>query len=64
MFTPIYHHVGQKKHYNDTLDASLKAFNINPDLWEKLALHRPTWHNLVQNGVKLLEDIYGLARCD
>ena len=34
---------GQKKHFKDTLKASLKDFSIDPYVWENLALDRASW---------------------
>ena len=36
---------GQYKRYKDTLKASLKNFNINPDTWENLAATRTAWRS-------------------
>ena len=39
---------GQYKHYKDTLKASLKNFNIDPDIWENLASIRTTWRSEIR----------------
>ena len=36
---------GQKKHFKDTLKASLKDFSIDPDVWENLASDRASLGN-------------------
>ncbi|XP_070207983.1 uncharacterized protein [Littorina saxatilis] len=48
-------HGGQKKRFKDTLKASLKAFSINPDTWEKSALDRATWRSSIHKGAKMCE---------
>ena len=41
---------GQRKRYKDTLKASLKDFNINPESWKGLAAERCTWRSLIRKG--------------
>ena len=41
---------GQKKHFKDTLNAFLKDFSIDPNVWENLASDRASWHNAVHHG--------------
>ena len=41
---------GQYKRYKDTLKASLKNFNIDPDTWENLASIRTTWRSEIRRG--------------
>ena len=43
-------HGGAKKHYKDTLKASLKAFDFNPDTWEDSACDRNKWRLAVHKG--------------
>ena len=38
----------QYKRYKDTLKASLKNFNIDPDTWENLAAIRTTWRSEIR----------------
>ena len=38
---------GQKKHFHDTLKASLKDFSTDPDVWESLALVGAPWKDIV-----------------
>ena len=44
-----------KKRYKDSLKASLKAFNINPDSWEAAAQDRSGWRAAVHEGAKSCE---------
>ena len=46
---------GQKKRLKDSLKASLKAFDINCDSWEQMALDRPHWYSSIFNGSKAYE---------
>jgi hypothetical protein len=41
---------GQKKRFNDTLNASMKSLSIDPDSWEAQAENRTTWRGLVSKG--------------
>ena len=41
---------GPKKRYKDTLKASLKSFNIEPDTWEQAAQDRKVWRASVLKG--------------
>ena len=43
---------GQKKSFKDTLEASLKAFNIYRTQWEQAAMERRQWWSAVYNGAK------------
>ena len=47
---------GQFKRYKDTLKASLKKFNINPDTWENTAAVRTTWRSVIRRGAIQYED--------
>ena len=47
---------GQKKHFKDTLKASLKSFDIDINTWDKVAVDRPTWRSLTQKGCQLHEE--------
>ena len=44
-----------KKRYKDTLKASLKAFGINHDSWEKAAADRTKWQAAVHSGARCHE---------
>ena len=46
---------GQKKRYKDTLKASLKNCDIDPDSWETVATDRSTWRSSVHAGVASFE---------
>ena len=46
---------GQKKHYKDTLKASLKDFNIPTESWEQAAQDRTKWHCLINKGTSQFE---------
>ena len=46
---------GQKKHYKDTLKASLKDFNITTESWEQAAQDRTKWHCLINKGASQFE---------
>ena len=46
---------GQKKHYKDTLKASLKDFNIPTESWERAAQERTKWHCLINKGPSQFE---------
>ena len=48
---------GQYKRYKDTLKASLKNFNINPDTWENLAAIRTSWCSEIWRGATQHENI-------
>ena len=48
---------GQYKRYKDTLKASLKNFNINPDTWENLAAIRTAWRSEIRRGATQHENI-------
>ena len=52
-------HGGQKKHYKDTLKASVKSLDIDTTTWETLAQNRPTWRCLIHKGCQAYE-----ARCN
>ena len=43
-------HGGQKKRYKDTLNASLKDFNIPTESWEHFAQDRTKWRGLIRRG--------------
>ena len=47
---------GQFKRFKDTLKASLKKFNINPDTWENTAAVRTTWRSVIRRGAIQYED--------
>ena len=47
---------GQYKRYKDTLKASLKNFNIDPDTWENLASIRTTWRSEIRRGATQYEN--------
>ena len=47
---------GQYKRYKDTLKASLKNFNIDPDTWENLAAIRTTWRSEIRRGATQYEN--------
>ena len=47
---------GQYKHYKDTLKASLKNFNIDPDTWANLAAIRTTWRSEIRRGATQYEN--------
>ncbi|KAI8513702.1 hypothetical protein Bbelb_080260 [Branchiostoma belcheri] len=47
---------GQRKRYKDSLKASLKAFNIKADSWERLASDRPLWRRTVREGAATCEE--------
>ena len=44
-----------KKRFLDSLKASLKDFDIDPDTWESRAENRPTWRSLIRSGAKSFE---------
>ena len=44
-------HRGQKKHFKDTLKASIKSFNTDPEAWEELAQNHSNWYSLTNKGV-------------
>ena len=46
---------GQYKRYKDTLKATMKNFQIDPDNWEQAALDRPTWRSLIHKGGRVFE---------
>ena len=48
---------GQYKHYKDTLQASLKNFNINPDTWDNLSAIRTAWRSEIRRGAAQHENI-------
>ena len=48
-------HGGQKKRFKDTLKATLKDCQIDPDHWEELALDRSAWRQKTKAGVKQFE---------
>ena len=48
---------GQYKRYKDTLKASLKNFNINPNTWENLAAIRTAWRSEIRRGAAQHENI-------
>ena len=48
---------GQYKRHKDTLQVSLKNFNINPDTWENLAAITTTWRSEIQRGATQYENI-------
>ena len=47
---------GQKKHYKDTLKASLKDFNIPIESWEQAAQDRTKWRCLINKGASQFEE--------
>ena len=48
---------GQYKRYKDTLKASLKNFNIDPDTWGNLAAIRTTWRSEIRRGATQYKNI-------
>ena len=46
---------GQRKRYKDTLKASLKNCNIDPDTWKEIARDRTFWRSTVSTGVSSFE---------
>ena len=46
---------GQKKRHKDTLKASLKSFNIEPETWETQVLDRPARQSCVSKGAAFYE---------
>ena len=46
---------GQKKHYKDTLKASLKDFDTPIGSWEQTAQERSKWQSLINKGAALYE---------
>jgi hypothetical protein len=46
---------GQKKRFKDSLKSSLKAFEIDWNSWEQMALDRPQWRASVFEGFKSCE---------
>uniref|UniRef100_A0A0L8GUM4 C2H2-type domain-containing protein n=1 Tax=Octopus bimaculoides TaxID=37653 RepID=A0A0L8GUM4_OCTBM len=48
-------HGGQRKRFKDSLNVSLKAFNIDPLSWEQTALNRTKWRAAVPNGARQYE---------
>ena len=46
---------GQKKHYKNTLKASLKDFNIPPESWEQAAQDRTKCRCLINKGASQFE---------
>ena len=46
---------GHKKRYKDTLNASLKDFNIPTESWEQAAQDRTKWHCLINKGASQFE---------
>ena len=49
---------GQKKHYKDTLKASLKDFDIPMGSWEQTAQERSKWRSPVNKGAAMKEREY------
>ena len=47
---------GQKKRFKDTLKASLKSFSIDISTWDKVAVDRSTWRNLMYKGAQSHEE--------
>ena len=47
---------GQYKRCKDTLKASLKNFNINPDTWENFAVIRTTWRSEIRRSATQYEN--------
>ena len=47
---------GQKKRYKDTLQASLKDFDIPMGSWEQTAQERSKWRCLINKGAALYEN--------
>ena len=43
-------HGGQKKRYKDTLETSLKDFNIPTESWEHIAQDQAKWRGLIRRG--------------
>ena len=41
-------HGGQKKRYKDTLNTSLKDFNIPTESWEQITQDRTNWRGLIR----------------
>ena len=48
-------HGGQKKRYKDTLNASLKDFNIPTQSWEQIAQDRAKWRGFIRRGASEYE---------
>ena len=48
---------GQKKRYKDTLNASLKDFNIPTESWERAAQDRTKWRCLTNKGAAQFESM-------
>ena len=46
---------GKKKHYKDTLKASLKEFIIPTESWEQAAQDRTKWRCLINKGASQFE---------
>ncbi|XP_055869511.1 uncharacterized protein LOC129923269 [Biomphalaria glabrata] len=44
---------GQRKRFRDTLNASLKAFSIDPGTWETEAHDRASWRRAVKTGAQV-----------
>ncbi len=47
---------GQRKRFKDTLKTSLKSFSIDTATWEKLAVNRTSWRELISKGCQAAED--------
>ena len=47
---------GPKKRFKDSLKATLKEFNINPDHWEAEAQDRSAWRTRIAQGASSYED--------
>ena len=47
---------GQKKLFKDTLNTSLKSFDIDINTWDKVAVDRPTWRSLSKKGCQIHEE--------
>ena len=48
-------HGGQKKHYKDTLKASLKDFDVRVGSWEQTAQERLKWRGLINKEAALYD---------
>jgi hypothetical protein len=48
---------GQRKRFKDSLKASMKSLNINPDSWETLAQDRHTWRSTISKSAEDAEQL-------
>ena len=47
---------GLRKRFKDSLNVSLKDFNIITESWESLASNRPSWRHLIIHGAHAAEE--------